>query len=153
MRIYGLSACTQVWFGSGHQIILGLLPALVDVLGSHAKFIRLRRNRFDTAYSFTQNHGDPCTDECKFCLCPLDSATRCPPHGHVWHKLNSFERYLWAVDEVECQWQALLNSRPSLKFIEVSYSCRAHCNDSKSIIRSMCKMYACTRSFDVRTRE
>lgn len=32
-----------------------------------------------------------------------------------------FCRYLWAIDEVECQWQALVRSRPHLQHIELDW--------------------------------
>ena len=57
----------HTYFSSGHQIILGLLPALVKVLGNNAKFIRLRRNRLNTAYSYaTEKQTDPCHVRCSF---------------------------------------------------------------------------------------
>eukprot|EP00051_Salpingoeca_urceolata_P032807 m.17519 g.17519 ORF g.17519 m.17519 type:complete len:398 (-) comp5479_c0_seq1:54-1247(-) len=111
----------RVWFGSGHQIILGLLPALADVFGDRARFIRLRRNRLDTAWSFAQKRGGPCTHRCVYCLCPLDPATRCPVRGEAWNSLSVYQKYLWFVDEVECQWQALVGSRPHLKTLEVEW--------------------------------
>jgi len=82
------------WFGSGHQVILGILPALVDVFGDAAKFVRLRRNRLDVARSFAKKGGGPCTHRCIYCLCPLDPVVRCPVSGDVWASLNTFQRWV-----------------------------------------------------------
>ena len=112
----------HTYFAAGHQIILGLVPALADILGDRAKFVRLRRSRLDTAYSFTPKSAGPCQVQCKYCPCPLDAYSRCPvPMGREWNMLNTFQQYLWAVDEVECQWQALLRSRPHISRIEVNW--------------------------------
>lgn len=102
------------FLGSGHQIILGVLPALVDTFRYSAKFVRLRRSRLDVAYSYYKKGSGPCAHRCILCLCPLDPATRCPVSSAVWGTLSVFQRYLWFVDEVECQWQTLLTSRPWL---------------------------------------
>eukprot|EP00043_Microstomoeca_roanoka_P013926 m.137022 g.137022 ORF g.137022 m.137022 type:complete len:396 (-) comp15883_c3_seq1:169-1356(-) len=112
----------HTYFATGHQIILGLLPALVDVLGNHVKFVRLRRDRMDTAFSFAQRGGGPCSRTCRYCLCPLDDLTRCPVSAKQWNQLNEFQQYLWAVDEVECQWQALLRSRPGVEYMELNWT-------------------------------
>lgn len=120
------------WLGAGHQIILGMVPALVRVLGvgrqsalpievqqvtrcfqDKAKFIRLRRNKKDVAYSYYQKGGDPCTGKCIYCICPLDAAARIPVRGEIWEKLSVYQRYLWFVDELEAQWQATKKTFPS----------------------------------------
>lgn len=46
-------------FAAGHQIVLGIVPALADLLGPSGKFVRLRRNRLDVAYSFAQKKEGP----------------------------------------------------------------------------------------------
>ena len=112
-----------VWFGSGHQIILGLIIPLINLLGSSARFIRLRRNRLDVAYSYFQKNGGPCTHRCIFCICPLDAVARLPVPGALWERLSIYQRYLWFVDELEGQWQAILRSplAKELKYIEVDW--------------------------------
>jgi hypothetical protein len=112
------------WFGSGHQITLGLIPALIDVLGDRAKFIRLRRNKLDIAYSYAQKNGGPCTSRCIFCLCPLDAAARMPVEGSTWGKLSIFQQYLWFVDELEGQWQTVLRRNPEINYIEVNWDAK-----------------------------
>eukprot|EP00035_Acanthoeca_spectabilis_P034539 m.29584 g.29584 ORF g.29584 m.29584 type:complete len:397 (-) comp6717_c0_seq1:2761-3951(-) len=109
------------WLGAGHQIILGMVPALVRVLGDKAKFIRLRRNKKDVAYSYYQKGGDPCTGKCIYCICPLDAAARIPVRGEIWEKLSVYQRYLWFVDELEAQWQATKKTFPNINFVEIDW--------------------------------
>eukprot|EP01147_Barroeca_monosierra_P002813 gene2813-5656_t len=112
----------HTYFAAGHQIILGILPALADILGHRAKFVRLRRSRLDTAYSFFQKRVGPCHKLCIYCICPLDPIARCPITSSVlWNQLNTFQQYLWAVDEVECQWQSLMNARPEIEYMELNW--------------------------------
>ena len=82
-----------------------------------AKFVRLRRNKKDVAYSYYTKGGGPCTRRCIFCICPLDSAARLPMTGGLWESLSVYQKYLWFVDELEAQWQATLNTFPSTKTI------------------------------------
>jgi hypothetical protein len=110
------------FFGSGHQVGLGMVPALIDVLGDRAKFVRLRRNKLDVAYSYAQKDGGPCTHRCIFCLCPLDAAARMPIPGEVWEQLSVFQQYLWFVDELEGQWQAVLRGRPNINYMEMDWT-------------------------------
>lgn len=121
------------WFGSGHQVTLGLLPSLAWLLGPRARFVRLRRDRLDTAYSFSSAKAGPCSVRCKHCLCPLDNATMLPVSGKVWQTLSNFQQYLWLQDEVEAQWQSLLYNNPTLNFIEVNWKKRLGVEDYSRI--------------------
>jgi hypothetical protein len=103
----------HTWIEAGHQTLLGVIPALSQVLGKRARFVRVRRNRIDVAYSYAQKGQGPCSPTCKFCLCPLDPLARCPVDGLIWRSLSVFQQYLWFVDELECQWQAFLASAPA----------------------------------------
>jgi hypothetical protein len=104
----------HTYVGTGHQVILGILPALADTLQSNAKFVRLRRSRLDTAYSYALKGAGPCHLRCKLCICNSALLARCPVAADFWEKLTVFQQYLWFVDEVECQWQALVSSRPAI---------------------------------------
>lgn len=114
-----------IFFDSGHQIILGLVPALIQVLGDKVKFVRLRRNKFDVAHSFWAEKGyGPCSSRCLFCSCPLDPMTRLKVPGSIWSSMSSFQKYLWFVDEVEAQWQSTLESFPNINYIETNWNAR-----------------------------
>jgi hypothetical protein len=102
----------HTWIEAGHQTLLGIIPALSQVLGKRARFVRMRRNRIDVAYSFAQKGQGPCSPTCKFCLCPLDPLVRCPVDGLIWRSMSVFQQFLWFVDELECQWQSFLSSSP-----------------------------------------
>ena len=110
-------------FMSGHQVILGMVPALIEVLGDRASFVRLRRNKFDTAYSYVQKNGGPCTHRCHYCLCPMDAAARMPPvdGGRLWDRMSVYQQYLWFVDEVEAQWQAIVHNYPQIRRLELDW--------------------------------
>lgn len=112
----------NIYFQSGHQVILGLVPALIQILGDSAKFIRLRRNKLDVAYSYAQKAGGPCTARCIFCLCPLDSATKLAVTGDIWEQFSVYQKYLWFVDEVEAQWQSLLLEYPDINRVELDWN-------------------------------
>lgn len=115
------STGTRTWFGAGHQIITGMVPALVKALGDNGRFIRLRRNKKDVAFSYSQKRGGPCTAQCIYCICPLDASARIPVRGEVWEKMSKYQRYLWFVDELEAQWQATVKTFPGIKYIEVDW--------------------------------
>lgn len=125
----------RAWFDSGHLPSLSLAAPLHTFLGQHrTQFIRLRRKRLDVAWSKTVSASDigehatpgasvggPCSAACVWCLCPLDAATICQPAAKQWHRLTVFQQFLWEVDEVECQWQSLLASRPELQYIDIDW--------------------------------
>ena len=108
-------------FQAGHQVIMGLLPALLHYLGPAVQLVRLRRNRVDTAYSFDHKNVGPCDGHCVFCPCPLDFNTRCPIDGEHWGQLSVHEQYLWAVDEVECVWQSIQRQFPAVPSFELDW--------------------------------
>lgn len=115
------STKSKIHFAAGHQIILGLVPALIQVLGDRAKFIRLRRNKLDVAYSYAQKAGGPCTARCIFCLCPLDAVARLAMTGNLWESLSVYQKYLWFVDELEAQWQSTLKEYPTINHMELDW--------------------------------
>eukprot|EP00039_Didymoeca_costata_P005760 m.84360 g.84360 ORF g.84360 m.84360 type:complete len:410 (-) comp12962_c0_seq2:829-2058(-) len=124
----------STFFDSGHLVSLSLFPAFHSYFGSRrqVKFVRLRRNRIDLAWSKavsstskTSNQklgasrafrtaGGPCSEKCTWCLCPLDAATMCLPPGKLWSQLTFFQQFLWEIDELECQWQKFLLARAEL---------------------------------------
>jgi len=131
---------TKLWFDSGHQASLFMF-ALADLLGARrVRFLRVRRNRLDLAYSkwvSVTNGGTkspefseeddvslgPCAADCAWCFCPIDAASVCVPLGSVWARLNPFQKFLWEVDEIECQWQKLVNdASPRFRTLEVNWT-------------------------------
>eukprot|EP00730_Choanoeca_flexa_P004632 TRINITY_DN11754_c0_g2_i1.p2 TRINITY_DN11754_c0_g2~~TRINITY_DN11754_c0_g2_i1.p2 ORF type:complete len:394 (+),score=55.24 TRINITY_DN11754_c0_g2_i1:2244-3425(+) len=106
----------DVVYQAGHQVLQGILPALLAYLGPAASLVRLRRNRLETAFSFSQKAIGPCGLKCKWCPCPMDLMTRCPIDGEHYRQLTTFEKYLWAVDEMECTWQSIRKQFPEVPF-------------------------------------
>ena len=92
------------------------MPALARVLGKNLYVARIRRKRILTAYSYFQgtNRG-PCDKKCFFCLCPLEIRTCLGMEPWIWFKLESFQRFLWFQDEVECRWQKYLQTPELVK--------------------------------------
>ena len=112
----------RVWFETGHQVSLGILPALRRAAGGRAKFVRLRRARLGVAYSFAHTAKDgPCGKGCVYCLCPTDAAARCPVPGRVWAALSVFQQFLWLIDEVEEQWRQFMAQDPATPSFELNW--------------------------------
>ena len=111
----------HTYIASGHQIVLGIIPALADVLGARGRFVRMRRNRLDVAYSYAQKLDGPCALGCKYCICPMDPLARCPVSAAVWEQLSVYQQFLWFVDELECQWHAVLKDRPNLIVTDLNW--------------------------------
>jgi hypothetical protein len=115
------SAGAAKYFATGHQIIFGIVPALLEQLEGRIKFVRLRRDRLQTALSFVTapEYNDPWMphwegrqtigqEHPRWALCPADKVVHLDPSSEAWKRLNRFQRYLWYVDEVERQWQVFL---------------------------------------------
>jgi len=111
------------YFDTGHQIIFGIAPALIEELNGRCRFIRLRRNRIDTACSFMAGPEDrdpwialprgintSGDSRPRWAYRPSDKILIFTPPENLWVRWNRFQRYLWFVDEVERQWQRLLAS-------------------------------------------
>lgn len=111
----------HTWIESGHQNMLGELSGLAQMLGKQVRFVRMRRNRLDVAYSYSQKGEGPCSPACIYCLCPLDPIARCPVDGETWGMLTLFQQYLWFVDELECQWQALVYNEPGITRVDLNW--------------------------------
>jgi hypothetical protein len=120
------------WLDAGHQIIFGIVPALMAQLDKQIGLVRLRRDRTETALSFltAPEFNDPWMphwedtetlgqEHPRWALRPSDRIARMPLSAAVWRQLNRFQRYLWYVDEVERQWQDLV-CRYSFPHVEVS---------------------------------
>lgn len=116
----------------GHHIILGLGDALVRAIApDRLAFIRLRRNRTNTAISYYSNQKIPCGGDYKedaglgpgmFILCPWDHGSVLlgddPDAYEKWESLNDFQRCLWYVDEIEARWTMFLRKYPNLDYME-----------------------------------
>lgn len=113
---------------TGHQYNFGLLPHLLDKF-PNTKLVRLRRDRFETALSFMT------TDE-KYDIWNAKEGSAyyrwmLSPHFKIcntpagiiyeWEKLSRFQKVLWAVDEVERQWQSLLKVH-EFEFLEYDFN-------------------------------
>eukprot|EP00756_Hemistasia_phaeocysticola_P011923 Hpha_TRINITY_DN15162_c1_g1::TRINITY_DN15162_c1_g1_i1::g.128022::m.128022 len=110
---------------SGHDSLLYYRGVLATLNPDDLLFVRLRRDRYETARSWEPNYAklDPNTGcptlkgGCPwYCFCPFaqPASVRLPVTMAVWKKLSPFQRSLWYVDETEARWQALVNQNPGV---------------------------------------
>jgi hypothetical protein len=92
-------------------------------------FIRVRRDRYETAISLTyknptHQHTNLCTD-LHYRYCPINRYQDIllkPPNIDIWINMSEFQKALWMIDEVESRWKNLIVSSPSIARIEVFWS-------------------------------
>jgi hypothetical protein len=109
----------------GHHNLLGLLRAMPKVFGDDAFFVRLRRDRVHTAYSFAQYERDLCEDW--FRVCPLTDRHLLSPRSgtwtvNTWRSMTDEQQHLWFIDEVEAEFQQLLKENPDVSYLECNWS-------------------------------
>lgn len=116
---------TQTYLDLGHHNLLGMLRTMPKVFGDDVFFIRFRRDRVHTAYSFSK-YGHPL---CKnaFRVCPLtDSYLLSPQSGNwtedAWRSMTKVQQHLWFIDEVEAEFQRLLRENPDVSYLECNWS-------------------------------
>ena len=109
----------HVYVDTGHQIIFGVVPALLEQLRGRVQLVRLRRDRVGTAVSFlsTPEERDPWMPawrdpetghvRTRWAYSPEDAVVCYAPDPALWQRMKRVQRYLWYVDEVERQWQRL----------------------------------------------
>lgn len=109
----------------GHHNVHGILRTTPKVFGDDVFFIRFRRDRVHTAYSFSQYHRDLCNN--MFRICPLtDWHLLSPRSGKwtdvIWSSMTHEQQHLWFVDEVEAEFQQLVRENPSVSYLECNWS-------------------------------
>lgn len=127
----------QVFVDLGHYHNRGaVLECLADLLQDKAVFVRIRRNRYDIAMSFSSLYYTPCLtyeieqDHPVLSTCPRSTERRQagPVHLHVrdyiWDSFTPFQRFLWYADEMEEKWHVLTakNRGKSPRFHEITWS-------------------------------
>lgn len=120
----------------GHDNLL-FYRGIADVLGDAALFVRIRRDRYETAASFAASFedsrldpgGDMCptkmTVACAFYIyCPTEQpgSIILEVAPRTWRNLTGFQRALWFADEVEARWQSLLASDARVDYVELAWS-------------------------------
>lgn len=121
---------SQTYVDLGHHNVLGILRTTPKVFGDDAFFIRFRRDRAHTVYSFnnsvlTANPYGLCAID--FSICPVTDAHLLSPHSgkwtnDTWSTMTFEQQYLWFVDEVEAQFQQLLQENPDVSYLECNWS-------------------------------
>jgi hypothetical protein len=103
----------------GHYYNRGrLLECLADQLREKVTFVRIRRNRYDIARSFSEQFKTPCIKGTKpgrkhphTTVCPRSGEDIGPVNlrvdDDVWDGMTPFQRFLWYADEMEHRWHTL----------------------------------------------
>jgi len=97
----------------GHTI-----ECLADYFREDAAFVRIRRNRYDIAHSFSKNYQTPCMVHTTglerhpvLSVCPRSNenagSVNLPVSDKIWDALTPFQRFLWYADEMEHRWHTL----------------------------------------------
>lgn len=89
-------------------------------------FVRIRRERIESAISLAFAHPDKPYDDLCFQLitryCPWDrvqDVQLVPPSKQVYEAFNVYQQAFWLVDETEMRWIRLLRDYPDMNYIEV----------------------------------
>jgi len=96
---------------------LGTIECLADYFREDAAFVRIRRNRYDIARSFSHDFQTPCTKKKKglkhpaLAICPRSNenagSVNLPVSDKIWDALTPFQRFLWYADEMEYRWHTM----------------------------------------------
>lgn len=114
------------WVDLGHHTMMGILQHIPEVFGDSALVIRLRRSRLETVKSLISHVPTLCELEMRICPATDANLTVLSPKGEPWTpegwaRLTPEEGYFWWVDEVEAQWQKLLESHPNVPRMECDW--------------------------------
>lgn len=135
-RLYQLAQNkTLIDLGHYHNRGRAVLECLADWLEETA-FVRIRRNRYDIAMSYSSKYYTPCLSSTEIhpesSICPhsIERKTAGPVYlnvdDDVWDAYSPFQRFLWYADEVEERWhilttKSLLRTKGS-QFYQVTWS-------------------------------
>lgn len=154
-HLYRLAGSNGVLLDVGHYHNRGVvLECLVDLLHVEAAFVRIRRNRYDIATSFSSHYYTPCLNEMSTnephptaSLCPHseERKTAGPVYLNVddstWDSVfTPFQRFLWYADEIEEKWNDLITrcrgrtNHP--QFYEVTWSTSSELQQGLYTIRA-----------------
>jgi len=147
-HLYNL-AQSQVLVDIGHYHNRGsVLKCLADLLGDSAVFLRIRRNRYDVAMSFSSHFYTPCLTSNQshpmVSLCPhsVERGVAGPVYLNVtdvvWDAFTPFQRFLWYADEVEERWHVMQSASrtSSPQFHQVTWSTTKELKDGLFAVRA-----------------
>lgn len=116
---------SQTYVDLGHHNMLGMLRTTPKVFGDDVFFLRFRRDRVHTAYSFSKYRHGLCKNGYR--VCPLTDWHLLSPHSRnwtedAWRSMTHVQQHLWFIDEVEAQFQQLLRENPHVSYLECNWS-------------------------------
>lgn len=131
-----LEAGSTTYVDLGHHNVEGILRATPDVFGDDLLLIRFRRSRYPTAFSFaTRAHrADDSLCRNMWTICPTKNEAVLRPAGaspgtaaglwreEQWQQLDVSQQHFWFIDELEAEWQQLLEENPSVSYLECDWT-------------------------------
>mmetsp|Transcript_7936 Transcript_7936/g.17602 ORF Transcript_7936/g.17602 Transcript_7936/m.17602 type:complete len:372 (+) Transcript_7936:213-1328(+) len=112
----------------GHHTLNGIFHQIPSLFLPNVAVLRLRRDRYHTAFSFIHSGwADMC--DITYGICPLRDEVVLRPAGQewsqfAWHEVGITQQSLWYVDELEAEWQTLVKQNPDLPRVECDWSTR-----------------------------
>jgi hypothetical protein len=107
----------------------------IDALISHLLYetsyrfilVRIRRNRYETANSLMykdKKHIYGHISQLKYRYYPFDRTEQVilKVNFETWQKFGIFQQALWFIDETEAQWQRIIQTYPTIEFINIMWS-------------------------------
>lgn len=126
----------QTLLDLGHHnlfFIDGLVRYLTNETMARVMFVRIRRDRLESALSLTfdtpkHQYDDLCNNRgLVYRYCPFertDDVILKVPSKKIWNEFSIFQKALWMVDETDARWQRLLREFPKLPHLDVLWGKR-----------------------------
>lgn len=125
----------------GHHNVEGILRTTPKVFGEDLLLIRVRRSRFPTAFSFATRVHRVNDSLCNnmWTICPTKNEAMLRPAGTLpstvdvaiesiglwsqeqWQRLDTSQQHFWFIDELEAEWQRLLEENPGVSYLECDW--------------------------------
>ena len=146
LHLISLGQNTQHYFQAGHDIQFGEAYIYQSVIADRTKYIRLRRNRYETANSY-QIHFQDIAKQClkvfnnltqlkhrktSNVYCPINLSAIIPPLNSLYY-LPSLVSALWYIDENERQWRKFRFFNPKIIALEIYWDKQGYNLNSKVI--------------------
>lgn len=132
---YEMTDGTYVDMGHFYNEFPNGMECLAELLGSRLAMVRIRRNRYSIALSFTnrQPFMTPCLNSSRgsphptVSYCPRSDQTHGPtalrvPSDNVWDNLSPFQQFLWLADELELRYQTVKEKYPRTNYYEINWT-------------------------------
>lgn len=126
---------TWIDLGHYHNSLPSGLECLAETLGNRLAFVRIRRNRYDIANSFSKEMQTSCIRSTTLkhpsvSYCPHSSEvqigglgpTTMPVNDKAWDSLTAFQQFLWVADEIEMRSHIIKQNYPQVRYYETTWT-------------------------------